>query len=171
MVLGFWIACAPGVAGALNQLPDWINRSMGVATLAIVAIYLLWLIPRPRTIGRNGWQLTLPSAGFTLVQIALGAVDLGLTALGMYVLVAGYAPVDLLTALGSYVVAALLGFASHAPGSLGVFDAAMLLALPMVEKEKLLAALLIFGCLYYLVPFGAAIAAFCLRELWLAPPI
>jgi len=51
----------------------------------------------------------------------------------------------------------LLGFASHAPGGLGVFDAAILLALPQVGKEQLLAAVVIFRCLYYLVPFCLAV--------------
>ena len=60
---------------------------------------------------------------------------------------------------------ALLGFASHAPGSLGVFDAAMLLTLPQVGKEQLLASLLIFRCLYFLLPFVIAITAFGIREL------
>jgi uncharacterized membrane protein YbhN (UPF0104 family) len=68
----------------------------------------------------------------------------------------------------AYVFAALLGFASHAPGSLGVFDAAMLLALPQIEKEQLLASLLIFRCLYFVVPFFIAISALAIRELWIS---
>jgi uncharacterized membrane protein YbhN (UPF0104 family) len=68
----------------------------------------------------------------------------------------------------TFVFAALLGFVSHAPGSLGVFDAALLVGLPQVGKEQLLAALLIFRLLYFVVPFCLAIAALGLRELWLA---
>ena len=52
----------------------------------------------------------------------------------------------------AFVFSALLGFISHAPGSLGVFDAAMLIALPQVEKEQLLAALVIFRGLYFVDP-------------------
>jgi uncharacterized membrane protein YbhN (UPF0104 family) len=65
----------------------------------------------------------------------------------------------------AFVFSALLGFLSHAPGSLGVFDAAMLVALPQVEKEQLLAALVIFRGLYFIVPFCTAILLFGLREL------
>jgi uncharacterized membrane protein YbhN (UPF0104 family) len=92
--------------------------------------------------------------------------DLGLAALAMYVLISAYAPVDIVSALVAYVLGALLGFASHAPGNLGVFEAAMLLALPQIEKEQLLASLLIFRCLYFLLPFALAIAAFGAREMW-----
>ena len=53
-----------------------------------------------------------------------------------------------------FILATLLGFASHAPGSLGVFDAAMLVALPQFGKEQLLATLLVFRMLYFLIPFA-----------------
>jgi glycosyltransferase 2 family protein len=132
--------------------------------------YLLWLVPRPRAIGRNGWQVPLPNCSLTLIQIGIGLADLGLSALAMYVLISAYAPVDLVSTAVAYVLGALLGFASHAPGSLGVFDAAMLLALPQVEKEQLLAALLIFRCLYFLVPFAVALSAFGVWELWIPVP-
>ncbi len=165
VALGIGLIYAPDVASAINQLPAWMNRALAVAALAIIAIYLLWLLPRPRVIGRNGWKVTLPNSSLTLIQIGIGLADLGLSALAMYVLIAAYAPVDLASVGVAYILGALLGFASHAPGNLGVFDAAMLLALPQVEKEQLLAALLIFRCLYFLIPFAVALTAFGIREL------
>jgi hypothetical protein len=47
-----------------------------------------------------------------------------------------------------FVSATLLGFASHAPGGIGVFDAAMLVGLWQFDKEDLLAGLLLFRLLY-----------------------
>ena len=67
-----------------------------------------------------------------------------------------------------FVTAALLGFLSHAPGSLGVFEAAMLVALPQFQKEELLAALLIFRMLYFILPFLAAVLLLSVREGWMA---
>ena len=46
-----------------------------------------------------------------------------------------------------FILATLLGFASHAPGSLGVFDAAMLVALPQFGREHLVATLVVFRIL------------------------
>jgi hypothetical protein len=66
-----------------------------------------------------------------------------------------------------FVLATLLGFASHAPGSLGVFDAAMLVALPEFGREQMLATLLVFRILYFMVPFGISISIMGTRELWL----
>ena len=66
-----------------------------------------------------------------------------------------------------FILATLLGFASHAPGSIGVFDAAMLVALPQFGREQLLATLVVFRILYFLIPFGIAISIMGSREIWL----
>jgi uncharacterized membrane protein YbhN (UPF0104 family) len=65
------------------------------------------------------------------------------------------------------VLATLLRFVSHAPGSLGVFDAAMLVGLPQFDKNELLAALLVFRLIYYILPFCLALCVMGARELWL----
>lgn len=165
VVLGIGIAYAPDVAGSINQLPPWANRTIALAALVAIAAYLIWLVPRPRTIGRDGWTVTLPSARSTLVQIGIGIADLSLAAFAMVALISVHAPVDIAQTIIAFVFSALLGFLSHAPGSLGVFDAAMLIALPQVETEQLLAALIIFRGLYFIVPFCIAILVFGLREL------
>jgi hypothetical protein len=66
-----------------------------------------------------------------------------------------------------FILATLLGFASHAPGSIGVFDAAMLVALPQYGREQLLATLLVFRVLYFVIPFTIAISIMGTREIWL----
>ena len=67
-----------------------------------------------------------------------------------------------------FILATLLGFASHAPGSIGVFDAAMLVALPQFGAEKLLATLVVWRILYFLIPFAISISIMGFRELWLS---
>jgi uncharacterized membrane protein YbhN (UPF0104 family) len=64
-----------------------------------------------------------------------------------------------------FVSATLLGFASHAPGGLGVFDAAMLVALWQFDREQLLAGQLLFRLLYYIVPFMFAVVILGIREV------
>ena len=64
-----------------------------------------------------------------------------------------------------FVIAILLGFVSHAPGSLGVIEATMLVGLPEFPKEELLASLLIFRFLYFIVPLSFAAVLLGLREL------
>ena len=89
-------------------------------------------------IGREGWQVTLPGGPLTLLQIAIGIVDLACCAAAMYMLVPDEPNLGFVTVAVIFVAATLLGFASHAPGRLGVFDAAMLVALWQFDKEDLL---------------------------------
>ena len=93
-----------------------------------------------------------------MLQILIGVVDLGFCALAMYLLMPTQPDIDFVSLAVVFILATLLGFASHAPGSLGVFDAAMLVALPQFGKEQLLATLLVFRILYFLIPFAIAIS-------------
>lgn len=167
-VLGLGIAYAPEAASAINQFPPWINRGIALLTLAVLASYIVWVWRRPRVIGRGQWQITLPGGPLTLLQIAIGIVDLSFCALAMYMLVPSEPHVSFITLAVIFVSATLLGFASHSPGGLGVFDAAMLVALWQFDKEDMLAGLLLFRLLYYITPFALSLAILGLRELKLS---
>lgn len=167
-VLGGGMAFEPAVASAIDQLPPWANRLIGFAGLTAIVVYLIWLLPRKRTIGWSGWLVTLPNAPLTLVQIGLGILDLGCSAVAMYVLVPDDPHLDFINVMVAFVLATLLGFASHAPGGVGVFDAAMLVGLHQYAKEELLAALLLFRLLYYITPFATALVFLGCRELWMS---
>ena len=166
-VLGVGLIWHPEAATPMNLLPPWINRLIGVGGIIGIGAYLLWLSLDRRELGRNGWKVTLPSARLTLLQIAIGVVDLGFCALAMYILIPPQPEIDFLSLSVVFILATLLGFASHAPGSLGVFDAAMLVALPQFGKEHLLASLLVFRVLYFVIPFMISITILTMRELWL----
>jgi uncharacterized membrane protein YbhN (UPF0104 family) len=167
-VLGLGILQAPQAARALDQLPLWTNRLLAIIILALLAAYVAWVWVRPRVIGREGWQVTLPGGPLTLLQIAIGIVDLACCAAAMYMLVPDEPNVGFVTVAVIFVAATLLGFASHAPGGLGVFDAAMLVALWQFDKEDLLAGLLLFRLLYYIVPFVLSLAVLGTREILLS---
>jgi glycosyltransferase 2 family protein len=167
-LLGFGMSYAPVAASAVNQLPAWVNRGIGLSGLMFIVGYLIWLMPRPRVVGRSDWRIVLPGLRLTVVQIGIGVVDLTLGALAMYMLLPDRPAIDFITVLVIFVTATLLGFLSHAPGSLGVFEAAMLVGLPLFQKEGLLASLLIFRLLYFVFPLFLAALLLSLRELRLA---
>jgi uncharacterized membrane protein YbhN (UPF0104 family) len=166
-VLGLGIAYAPEAASAINQLPLWLNRGLAVFTLLVLTGYVIWVWRKPRAIGRGQWQVTLPGGPLTLLQIVIGIIDLGFCALAMYMLVPEAPHISFITLAVIFVSATLLGFASHSPGGLGVFDAAMLVALWQFDKEDLLAGLLLFRLLYYIIPFIISLAILGGRELQL----
>ena len=164
-ILGLGMAYSPEAAAAVSQLPPWINRVFALTGLAVIAGYVVWLLPRPRVIGRDHWRITLPNASLTLAQIGIGVMDLSSGALAMYTLLPGEPRLDFVTVLVTFVMATLLGFLSHAPGSLGVFEAALLVGLPQLEKEGLLGSLVIFRTLYFILPFTLAVIILGIREL------
>jgi glycosyltransferase 2 family protein len=168
-VLGIGMALHPEAASAMDQLPAAINRLIACAGILAIVSYLGWLAlgENRRELGQNGWKVVLPSARLTLLQILIGVVDLGFCALAMYLLVPAQPQIDFMSLAVVFILATLLGFASHAPGSIGVFDAAMLVALPQFGREQLLATLLVFRVLYFVIPFGIAISIMGTRELWL----
>src|ERR1700757_973684 len=168
-VLGFGMAWHPWAASAMDLLPPAMNRLIALGCLAGIATYFMWLVlgKNRRELGQNGWKVVLPSARLTLVQVLIGVVDLGFCAMAMYLLMPAEPQIDFLSLAVVFILATLLGFASHAPGSLGVFDAAMLVALPQFGREQLLATLLVFRVLYFVIPFTIAISIMGTRELWL----
>jgi hypothetical protein len=166
-VLGLGVLWSPQAARAIDQLPLWCNRVMALVILTLLCAYIAWVWVKPRLIGRDGWQVTLPGGPLTLIQIVIGIVDLGCCAAAMYMLVPDEPNLGFVTVAVIFVAATLLGFASHAPGGLGVFDAAMMVALWQFDKEDLLAGLLLFRLLYYIIPFVISLAILGMRELLL----
>jgi uncharacterized membrane protein YbhN (UPF0104 family) len=168
-VLGIGMAWHPWAASAMDLLPPSVNRLIALGCLAGIAAYLVWIFTGKgrRQLGQHGWKVFLPSARLTLVQIGIGVADLGFCALAFYLLMPVYPDVDFVSVAVVFILATLLGFASHAPGSLGVFDAAMLVALPQFTREHLVATLLLYRMLYFVIPFMIAITILGMRELWL----
>ena len=166
-VLGLGVAYHPEAAVPIDQLPPWLNRVIGIAMLAVLVSYVIWVWSAPREIGQGEWKVRLPSGPSTLLQICIGILDLGFCALAMYMLLPGEPNIDFVTIAVVFVSATLLGFASHAPGGLGVFDAAMLVALWQFDKESVLAGLLLFRLLYYIVPFALALTIWRARSFGL----
>ena len=73
--------------------------------------------------------------------------------------------VSFATVLVVFVTATLLGIVSHAPGSLGVIEAAILVGLPQYPREELLASLVTFRVIDFFLPLMLATAMFGAREL------
>jgi len=164
-VLGLGIAYEPEAASAIDQLPTWLNRIVAFAIIIGLVAYVVWVWTQPRGVGRGPWTVTLPGGPLTLLQIAIGIVDLSFCALAMYVLVPDEPNLGFVVVAVIFVSATLLGFASHSPGGLGVFDAAMLVGLWQMDREDLLAGMLLFRVLYYLAPFVISVILLTFREV------
>src|SRR5579864_4525503 len=164
-VLGIGIAYHPEAASWVDQLPPWLNRAIAIAIIIGLVGYVIWAWTQPRNVGRGPWTVVLPGGPLTLLQIMIGIVDLGFCALAMYTFVPDEPNLGFVVVAVIFVSATLLGFASHSPGGLGVFDAAMLVGLWQMDREDLLAGMLLFRLLYYIAPFVISVILLTFREV------
>lgn len=153
----------PLVLGALD-VPFGAQRVVGVAALALVGLAITMLRGGARTVTLFKWHFPRPSAGQAMLQVAIAAIDLAAASAALLVLVPGagigvFPAVFLGYALG--IVVALL---SHVPGGIGVFEAVVIAALPGVDPSKLLAALILYRVIYYLLPLGVGAILFAVHE-------
>ena len=164
--LALSLFCAPDAIGLINYLPPAANRLLAAALLLVVFGFLLWTWLAPRSLGTRRWPLRLPSGPVVLLQIAIGIFDLGAAALAMYVLLPAGTDIGVFRITAVFIAATLLGFASHTPAGIGVFDAAILIGLAGEEKEPVIAALLMFRFLYHFAPFVLALGLLGGMEGW-----
>ncbi len=164
--LGLSLFYEPGAISLMDYLPPQVNRLLAAALLLGIVAFLVWSWLSPRSIGTRRWPVRLPSGPMVLLQIAIGIVDLGAAALAMYVLIPAGVNIGIFRLTAVFIAATLLGFASHTPAGIGVFDAAILIGLGGEDREPLIATLLMFRFLYHFLPFVMALGLFGGVEGW-----
>lgn len=147
---------APDVS-RLNGFPVLVNMAIGLAILAAIASYVYWISRKERAVTVEGYRLALPGVKSTGAQILIGLVDLLGAAFALWVLLPPDAVIAFPTFAALFVVAMTLGMLSHAPGGAGVIEATVLLALPGLPPDRVLASLLLWRVVYYLIPFTLAL--------------
>jgi hypothetical protein len=164
--LGLSLFYDPAAISLFDYLPQTANRLLAAALLLALVVFVVWSWLSPRSIGTRRWAVRIPSGPMVLLQLAIGVFDLGAAALAMYVLIPAGVNIDFFHLTPVFIAATLLGFASHTPAGIGVFDAAVLLGLGGENKEPLIAALLMFRFLYHFLPFVMALGLFGTVEAW-----
>ena len=131
---------------------------LGCIGLAKDAAYLVFVYRREAPIRLGGWSVRLPTLRLTLLQVVVGLVDICLVASVLYLLLPASARIAFLPFLAVYLASVLVGVLSHVPAGLGVLESMLLLLLPHVPPEQLLAAVLIYRVIYEVIPFVIALA-------------
>ncbi len=137
---------------------------LGLVLLAVVAVYLLLCaFSRQRSFSLRGHVLELPSARLALLQVVMGASNWLI--MGGVVFVLLQQGIAYPTVLSVLLVAAMAGVITHVPAGLGVLEAVFVALLShQMPQHQLLAALLAYRAVYYLLPLGLAAAAFFAME-------
>lgn len=140
-------------------------RWLGLLALALAGAYIaLCLHTRRRRLRLFRYALRLPGPGLVALQLALSCAHWACTGSVLYILL--QLRVDYLSVLGVLLVAAVAGVLTHIPAGLGVLEAVFLSLLSdTVPTPVLLAALLAYRAIYYLVPFALAAALYGVIEV------
>ncbi|MEQ8636219.1 bifunctional lysylphosphatidylglycerol flippase/synthetase MprF [Gimesia maris] len=140
-------------------------QPVGYILLTVAACYTSLTLIRTKPINVKGIQLKLPGTGMTLLQLAVSAIDLILVAFIVYTLLAEDITIGYGEFLGIFLMATVTVVLSHVPGGIGVFELVMLTLLASPDSGKILAGLLVFRVIYYLIPLFAAVILLGLHEL------
>lgn len=174
--LSFWLGLAALTGVTLLLVP--ISADIPFANLRIPLAIVLALVPlgwivmaltmrRPLRIGR--WAMAAPAPVVAVRQVLIGALDWGLAAGVLYVLMPEAIVGGFGHFLAIFVLAQMAGLISHVPGGLGVFEAVMLAGFGATGNEGLeapiLGALAAYRLVYYLLPLAAATLMVIWREV------
>jgi len=164
-LLGAWALSALTAALAPEQLAAvlWSGvalwRALGVAGLIALFALLLALRPTATLVQWHKFRLTLPARRDACIALVVSVVELACAAATLYALLPSSAMVTFGSFLGLYVIAVLAGLISTVPAGLGVFEWAMLRLMPQVNASELLASILVYRAIYYVLPLVIGIAA------------
>lgn len=163
-VAALCLVLQPTALGLLIGLPSWLTLMLGLAMVAALSAYVTWVGSEPRSLRWGLRELPLPGARSTVGQLAVGLADMAFASAALYLLLPDSADIGYLLFVGVFAVAMTLGVLSHVPGGIGVFETVILIAVPGAPATELLASLLAFRCLYYLLPLLVALGLLVWHE-------
>lgn len=147
----------PGAYLHLVPVPVVALRILGAVALLLVAGYLAASALHRRTITLAGREIALPGPGMAWMQLAASLGDWLAAAATLYAILPPEASPPFPVFAGIFLVAQLAGVVSHVPGGLGVFETVMLLlAGPGATPAVVIASILAYRAIYYLLPFAIA---------------
>jgi len=175
LALTFWsgLAWLGGVVLLISpvDLPDNVQLPLGTRTLGGIlltiavgytALCVVWRKPWP--IGKL--HLRLPTPGLAITQAAVAAVDLIISAMTLYLCMPSDAAVPFPIVLAAFVVAITISIITQVPGGLGVLELILYALLKDTVGKPVLAAVLIFRVLYFILPLVVGMITLVAHEIY-----
>jgi len=138
------------------------TRLLGGALLAIVALYIACCAMFSGSIRLFRINLSLPASWLALGQIAAGATNYAAIAGCLYACLRPFAEAGYAAVAALYVGSDAAAVIGHVPGGWGVLEYVLTAAL---DQPHLIAGILAFRTIYYLLPLFIGLALFAQDEL------
>lgn len=168
--LGYLLIGGVVFAMGLPALPESVKigstglRLIGVAMVAVGVAYLLACrFAKKRTWTLRKQEVTLPSFSLAALQALFGACNWALMGALVFVLLPD--KVDYLTVLAILLISSIAGVITHIPAGLGVLETIFITLLQgQYSKGALLAALIAYRALYFLLPLAISCVMYLILE-------
>jgi phosphatidylglycerol lysyltransferase len=164
----FWLGLAtvggavflgePGLAEHVLHGPVALVRTFGVLLLTPAVAYLAWAVVGRTPLRIRSFEFPGPGPRRAIAQLLIGMADWTVAGLVLYVLLPGGQALPPFVFIGAFLLAQTVGLVSTIPGGLGVFEATLISLLPeALPNPAILAALLAYRVVYYLMPLVLAV--------------
>ena len=164
---GAVVMIEPFRLAAATGLPPWLWRAAAGTALTPGDLLrdLGRVFPPPATLARP--RVPAAERRRHAGPIFFGVADLMAVAAALYVLLPPELGLGYLEVLAVFMASIVVGLMSHVPGSLGVFESAVVLLLQPTEAQTLplIGSLLAFRGIYYLLPLVCGVVVLTLSEL------
>jgi glycosyltransferase 2 family protein len=139
-------------------------RYVGLALVAVAGGYLaLCAFSRQRTLQLRGHAIELPSLPMAGLQLLMGASNWLVMSGIVFILL--QQRIEFSAVVGVLLLAAIAGVITHIPAGLGVLEAVFVALLShQMPRHELLAALVAYRVIYYLLPLALASGLYFLME-------
>ncbi|MEO8217069.1 MAG: bifunctional lysylphosphatidylglycerol flippase/synthetase MprF [Acidobacteriota bacterium] len=162
-VVTFWLGMSlvSGVSFILEPLPIprmaglpfHTARIFGLVLLVYPILYLSVVTMRRRPLRIGSWDFPMPSPKIVLAQVCLAPLDWVIAAGVLYAVLPFSVSVSFPRFVTVFLLAQVAGLVSNLPGGVGVFEAVILLLLSgTVSTPVLLASIVVYRAIYYLLP-------------------
>lgn len=154
---GLVLVLKPHLITRFVDVPPVTGLVLGLVLLLLVALYVFgsWRHLPPWHI--RTFYVQYPRLPIVGRQLLAGPIELGGAAAIIYFALPETGNPGYLIILGIFLASFTLALLSHAPGGLGVLEVTFLAALPDMNPNDVLAALIVFRLLYLLIPFGLSL--------------
>ncbi|MFO1400933.1 MAG: lysylphosphatidylglycerol synthase domain-containing protein [Steroidobacteraceae bacterium] len=164
-VTGVSLLFAPAHAMRVLHLPGAPVALLGVGLLAVPLAYVLLAFHGPHQVAWRGWALRIPRPSVAVPQVVVAALDLAFVGVLLWLLLPPAVGVGPLAFVGIYAIAIVAATLSHVPGGLGVLESVIVIALPQIDAEQVVGALIAWRVIQYLLPLLVATTAFSVHQL------
>ncbi|MBL6725095.1 MAG: UPF0104 family protein [Rubripirellula sp.] len=154
---GLWVLGGTVLVAVPVELPDEVplpvgTRTLGALLLCLASAYLVVCFVWSKPLPIGSLRLRPPEPGLMAAQASVAAIDLLISATTLYLVLPADALVPFSLVLAAFLVAIAVSLITQVPGGLGVLEVILLTLLRDTVGDSVLASVLIFRLLYFVLP-------------------